>query len=246
MDYKRLIGLTGSLYMLSVTAVADSDALDRVSKSLTDRFPGVTVDSVTETPVAGLYQVSIGATVIYVSGDGRYMLRGKLIDLATGRDLTESVFAGLRLEQLAAVPEKKMIIYEPKGETKHGITTFTDIDCPYCRRMHKEMPVLNGSGVRVRYLLYPRTGAGSLSYKKAVAVWCADNQQAEMDLAKAGQMPTMQECENPVSEHMALAERLGLSGTPMTITDTGERIMGYVPADELVRRLAAAKAAGPR
>jgi hypothetical protein len=38
---------------------------------------------------------------------------------------------------------------------------------------------------------------------------------------------------------MQLANRLGLSGTPMTITDSGERLDGYLPANSLVARLEA-------
>lgn len=46
-------------------------------------------------------------------------------------------------------------------------------------------------------------------------------------------MPKRRECKNPIAEHMAIARDLGLQGTPMTITDTGERLMGYVPVAKL-------------
>ncbi len=216
---------------------------EQITSQLYERLPGIVIRDVGKTPIDGIYQVSLDKGVIYISSDGRYVFNGKLIDLELGRDLTELVVARQRLEQLAAVPESDMIIYEPRGDTTHTITTFTDVDCPYCRKMHREMSQLNDAGVRVRYLLYPRTGVGSPSYKKAVSVWCADDQRVEMDLAKAGETPKARECPNPVNEHIALGQRLGLTGTPMTITDTGERIVGYVPAQELVRRLETTKLA---
>ena len=44
-------------------------------------------------------------------------------------------------EMLASMPEKSMIIFEPQGETKYTVTTFTDIDCGYCRKLHApELP----------------------------------------------------------------------------------------------------------
>ncbi len=230
-------------WTFSGNAVAETNQLERISQQLNKRLPGIVIRDVGETPVDGIYQVSLDNGVIYVSGDGRYVFNGKLIDLEMGRDLTESVVAQQRLEQLDTVPESNMIIYEPTGDTRHTITTFTDVDCPYCRKMHNEMSQLNDAGVRVRYLLYPRTGVGSPSYKKAVSVWCAKDQRAEMDLAKAGGTPKSRECPNPVNEHMALGQRLGLTGTPMTITDTGSRIVGYVPALELVRNLETTKLA---
>ncbi len=103
--------------------------------------------------------------------------------------------------------------------------------------MHAEMDELNAKGVRVRYMLYPRAGFPSVSYDKAVSVWCAPDQQAEMTFAKSGAMPEERECPNPIEQHMALAQRLGLRGTPFTITDTGRVIAGYMPASELVESL---------
>ena len=90
-------------------------------------------------------------------------------------------------------------------------------------------------------MLYPRTGVDSPSYDKAVSVWCAEDRNEELTVAKRGIDPPMRVCENPVKEHMALARQLGLTGTPMTITDTGEQIMGYLPADEMLTKLRAAR-----
>jgi thiol:disulfide interchange protein DsbC len=107
--------------------------------------------------------------------------------------------------------------------------------------MHREMALLNRMGIRVRYMLFPRTGVASPSYEKAVSVWCAEDQQTAMTEAKAGAIPEIQVCDNPVREHMALARRLGLRGTPYSITDTGRAIGGYVPAPNLYESLEADK-----
>jgi len=231
---------TGLMILGARTPLAE-DTPEALGRLLAERLPGVGVEHIKPSPIPGLYQVSFAGGVLYVSEDGRYVVSGRIIEWATGRDLTEAVLGERRLALLAGMPESKMIRFEAAGEAKHTLTTFTDVDCPYCRRMHAEMPALNRSGVRVRYLLFPRTGVGSPSYKKAVSVWCAEDRHAEMTLAKRGETPTPRDCEHPVDEHMRLAEALGITGTPMTITDTGERIMGYVPAPELLRRLEAAK-----
>jgi thiol:disulfide interchange protein DsbC len=86
-------------------------------------------------------------------------------------------------------------------------------------------------------MLFPRAGVTSQSYEKAVSVWCSDDPQGELTKAKNGATPELRECENPVREQMALARRLGLQGTPYTITDTGRAIGGYVPAPELLESL---------
>ncbi|MGK0170216.1 MAG: thiol:disulfide interchange protein DsbC [Gammaproteobacteria bacterium] len=83
--------------------------------------------------------------------------------------------------------------------------------------------------VRVRYLLYPRAGIPSASYDKTVSVWCAENQHDAMERAKTGEPPVQCDCDTPIAEHMALAQRLPLKGTPFIVTETGRMIRGYVP-----------------
>jgi len=225
-----------SLALLAATlatgALAQTE-LDRLKKSLATRLPAAALGELAPSPLTGLYELTLPGQVVYVSADGRYLVSGRIIDLETREDLTERVLATQRLRTIEAVPEKKMIVFEAKGEPRHTITTFTDIDCPYCRKMHAEVDDLNAKGVRVRYMLFPRTGFPSPSYDKAVSVWCAPDQQAEMTRAKGGATPEKRECPNPVEEHMALARRLGLQGTPFTITDTGRVISGYMPAPKL-------------
>ena len=234
-----------ALSTLVGTAQADGPE-DTVRKVFMQRFPDATIDHLAETPIAGVYEVGLGSRVFYVSGDGRYVFNGKLIDLETRENLTDGYLSKVRMKTLAEYDESRMIIFEPEGEAKHTITTFTDVDCGYCRKMHAEIDSYVDLGIRVRYMLYPRAGVESKSYEKAVSVWCAENQQAELTHAKTGAVPERRTCENPVTEHMSVAQQLGLRGTPMTITDTGEQIMGYMPAKELFAQMEVAGTAASR
>lgn len=219
-----------------MAAVAQTE-LDQLKERLAARLPASTLGKLAPSPLDGIYELNLPGQVVYVSADGRYLISGRIIDLETREDLTERVLAKQRVSALEAMSDDRMIVFDAKEELRHTITTFTDIDCPYCRKMHAEMDELNARGVRVRYMLYPRAGFPSVSYDKAVSVWCAPDQQAEMTLAKRGVMPEKRECQNPIQEHMALAQRLGLRGTPFTITDTGRIISGYTPAAKLVESL---------
>jgi thiol:disulfide interchange protein DsbC len=227
-----LIGCT-----LATGLFAAEDEIDTLRATLAKRLPDVTPDSIAPSPVPGLYELVIGTQVVYITGDGRLALQGRLLDLEQGTDLTEPVISAARLKQLASMPEEKMVIFEPEGEVKHTLTTFTDIDCPYCRRLHAEMDQRNASGIRVRYLLYPRAGPNTESFRKAVDVWCAEDRNEAMTRAKAGQPVPRGDCANPVLEHMQLGVQLGLTCTPYSITETGETVSGYAPAPELAARL---------
>ena len=188
------------------------------------------------TPVQGLYQVSIGPMVVYMTADGRYLMIGKMIDLQNQLDLTAEAKAKAVKKALAKVPEQSMIIYPAKGAQKHVITVFTDIDCPYCHKLHQEIPKLNAAGVTVRYLAYPRAGIGSQSYDKAVSVWCASDRNQAMDQAIAGQV-TPKTCQHTVDNQFELAQVFEVTGTPTIILDTGRVIPGFVPAEKLIQVL---------
>lgn len=53
---------------------------------------------------------------------------------------------------------KRHDVYTPEGKTRHTITVFTDIDCPYCSKLHPEMDRYLRAGIKVRYLAYSRSG----------------------------------------------------------------------------------------
>ena len=233
-----LLGLLYAAFSGTVAAAENVEA--ELAESVSKQFPGSNIEHVAPSPIPGIYEVSVGGELIYVTPDAQFAFVGRLFDLHNQADLSEPVRAQLRVKSLDAVPESQMVIFEPVGGTKYTITTFTDVDCPYCRKMHSEIDQLTAAGVRVRYLLFPRTQVGSPSYLKAVSVWCAEDRNSAMTRAKQGENLEERACPNPVDEHIALAKRLGLTGTPMTITEFGERLNGYVQADQLVARLQAA------
>ena len=118
---------------------------------------------------------------------------------------------------------------------EHTVTIFTDVDCGYCRKLHREMASYNDLGIRVRYLMFPRAGVNSESFNTAVSVWCADDQQTAMTRAKLGKSIEAKTCANPIAEQYSLGQQLGVRGTPSIILDNGEMVPGYVPAARLVQ-----------
>jgi thiol:disulfide interchange protein DsbC len=52
-------------------------------------------------------------------------------------------------------------------------------------------------------------------------------------------------CDNPVREHMALADKLGVNATPTLILEDGSLISGYIPPDRMSAMLDQMVAAKP-
>lgn len=219
--------------LFSGAGLADS-ATDKanIRKALGD----VPLESVTATAIPGLYEVVAGTNIVYVSADGRYMLQGELVDLKTHTSLTEPRRRAAQQIALESVGEDRMVVYAPE-KVKHTITVFTDIDCGYCRKLHSEIDQYLAEGIKVRYLMYPRAGVDSDSYRKAVAVWCSEDRNASLTKSKAGKPIEMKTCDNPVKEHMELAGMLGLRGTPLIVLEDGQIQPGYVPAKRLAQML---------
>jgi thiol:disulfide interchange protein DsbC len=141
---------------------------------------------------------------------------------------------------MLALNEDDMIIYEAEGERKATITVFTDVDCPYCRKLHAEIAEMNRLGIAVRYLAYPRTGLLDSSTglptettTKMISTWCAEDRKAMLTSAKRGGDIPVIECDSPVEEQYQLGREVGVTGTPALVLEDGTILPGYVPAATL-------------
>ena len=241
--FKKMFGIVVIILGLSGVQAVAGDEVAAINKVLQHLIPGSTPDRIAESVIPGLYVVSYGPDVLYISKDGRYVLEGDLLNTQTRENLTESMRSTARLKLLNAVDPKSMIIYAPK-QVKHTVTVFTDVDCTFCRKLHSQMADYNKHGIAIRYLAFPRTGVNTESYYKAVSVWCSPDRKAALTRAKLGQPLKRVTCDNPVRQQMALADRLGVNATPTLILEDGSLISGYIPPDRMSKmldRLASAK-----
>lgn len=217
------------------TATSDvpSDVLNGIRTKLEEQLPGIGISSINSTQISGIYELITDGQIYYIDESAEYLLDGSLIQLSDRANLTESRLGGIHMALIQEIGEENMLIYEPEEASTRSITVFTDISCGYCRKLHAELDTLLEEGVRVRYLLFPRAGLGSQAHKDLESVWCADNPQEAMDNAKAGGEIDPKSCSNPIEQHVGLAERVGLRGTPLIYTDSGDKIPGYREASDI-------------
>lgn len=234
---------TKSIELASASIAADTQnaVADKaeILKHLNDRYKAVfksAPDEIIESSIPNVYQLRKGTRVIYLSADGKYFLKGDMIDADTRENLTEVAKRSVRKEMLFS-QDNKPIEFKAKDE-KHVLTVFTDIDCPYCVKLHREVPALNEKGITIKYLMFPRAGIGSASYKKTVSVWCADDNRQALTDAKNRKTVDTRTCENPVSAQYFLGQKVGVTGTPALVTSSGRLIPGYMPAEKLLAMLA--------
>ncbi|HET8800606.1 MAG TPA: DsbC family protein [Marinobacter sp.] len=240
MNVKQVVAIIGLLAGLSGMSVANAgEAEDRIAKRLTEAVPGLKVTSVRESEAKGLYEVrSNNGDTIYSTADGQYLFTGDLLKLTDGgiANVTEAGRAEQRRELMASAGVEDAIRFPAKNE-KAVIDVFTDIDCPYCRKLHDEVSELNEYGITVNYYAFPRSGPNTPSFSKYVSVWCADDQQSAMNAAKGGRSVPQATCDNPVLEQYQLGGRIGVTGTPAIVLEDGTMVRGYVPARKLAEGL---------
>jgi thiol:disulfide interchange protein DsbC len=231
-----LSGLALAVLLFAVTAMAADPAA--IEERLSTLVPATAEVSIAETPVPGIMEVRIDSEILYMSDDGRYLFQGRVIDLDTQIDITDAAMAGVRKEQLAELDSDDFVTFGTE-DADYDILVFTDPDCGFCRRLHEKMDEYLEQGIRINYLAFPRAGEGSQTYNKMVSVWCADDRQAAMDVAKTGGTPRAATCDNPVMDQYRLGQSLGVTGTPSLVTFDGDIIPGYVPPEQLRERLQA-------
>jgi thiol:disulfide interchange protein DsbC len=211
-----------------------------VKKGLQNAMPGLQVTSVEVSEIGGLYRVTTAANeVLFVNEAGTHFVSGDMYALKKGglENISEQKRESVRIQQISSVVGNDKIIFPAKGETKAKIAVFTDIDCGYCRKLHREIPQLNEMGIEVSYLAYPRAGVGSESYQKYVSAWCADDKLGALTLAKNGKSIPAKNCSNPVADQYRLGQTMGISGTPAIVLEDGRLIPGYLNAEKLGRAL---------
>ena len=239
-----LVSLAFLLFAGTVPAATtgDDQELEQVRNKITAMFPDINREEVVPSPIKGMYAISKGTIVAYISADGRYLLQGDIIDLQTQRNVTEDSRTESRKLIMDKVAADNFITFSPK-KVDYSVVVFTDIDCTYCRRLHRQIQEYLDQGIEVRYLLYPRNGPQTDSWKKAADVWCAKDRNTALTAAKMDQKFETRPCNSDsITTIFALGQDIGLRGTPAIVFADGTLVAGYLPAAQLRKSLDSAAA----
>ncbi|HHJ1579303.1 TPA: thioredoxin fold domain-containing protein [Pseudomonas aeruginosa] len=232
-----------ALGLMSTLALADN-ADQNIRKTLQALQPDLPIDSIASSPLQGLYQVQLkGGRVLYASADGQFVMQGYLYQVKDGKpvNLTEKAESQAIAKAINGVPASEMVVYPAKGQAKAHITVFTDTTCPYCQKLHAEVPDLTEQGIEVRYMAFPRQGPQSAGDKQLQAVWCAKEPTKAMDAMMNGKEVKSSECKNPVDKQFQMGQMVGVQGTPAIVLANGQLLPGCQPAKQLAKLALEAK-----
>jgi thiol:disulfide interchange protein DsbC len=238
------ITLTACALWLMLAAIPASAQEAAIRKSLSERLPNLPkVDEVTKLPIAGLWEVRIGADIFYTDEQGQYLIQGELIDLRARTNLTKQRIDKLTAFDFDKLPLKDAIaIKQGKGTRKMAV--FVDPNCGYCKRFERD--VSNLKDVTVYIYLYPILGADSQT--KSRDIWCAKNPVlAWRDWMLANKQPSSApaKCDiAAIDRNVELGRRHRVDGTPATVFEDDSRLPGAVPGEQLEKQLVQAARKG--
>jgi thiol:disulfide interchange protein DsbC len=252
--FLRVSILLLSFFWINASFAVDTQPITPATSAKVLNSLGMPSGDVSNSPVPGFYQVEAPRQpVLYVSTDGKYIFAGTLYGMTDKGpvDLLQAEKQPKRKDLLDAAAREDQIIFAAQGKTKTHIYVFTDVDCGYCQKLHREVPELNAMGIEVRYLAYPRAlsnpavmqdamrgGMQSETYKKMVQAWCADDRQTAMTALKDRKTISDKVCsDHPVLEQYELGSLIGVTGTPAIVFADGTFQPGYVHAANLAKML---------
>jgi thiol:disulfide interchange protein DsbC len=223
--------------------VDSSQQVSRVTKypeleaRLKTVIPDHPIDDIRPSPIPGVFAVISGRSIIYVDASGKYVINGHLFDAATKQDLSVEAIAEVNRVDTRILPLADSFS-EVKGNGKRQLYVFSDPDCPYCKKLETEFPKL--TDVTIHVFLFPLVSLHPNAKKNAIAVWCSqDRQRAWNDKMTADVVPPAASCDNPVDRNLALAEKLGINGTPTLIFEDGKMVPGALSAARIDAMLGA-------
>jgi thiol:disulfide interchange protein DsbC len=230
--------LAASLFTLSQFAMADEASL---KKAIEAAYPKFKVESVIKTPYPGLYEVFMGGQIIYTDEKLSFLIaEGRLVDPKTKRDIT-----GERMEELTKIDFNSLPLDQAikvvKGNGSRKLVVFSDVDCPYCKRLEQN-ELTNVTDVTIYTFLYPLVQLHPDSAAKSKSIWCAGNRvKAWNDWIFNNELPAKSgNCEVPIEKIGELAKKIGVTSTPTLIFADGKRMMGAQPYKEIEKYMQAA------
>jgi len=231
--------LTTMGLLMSVTGLVRADAVtDKLKTVLQNRLgPDDTIQSVSKSPIPGLYEVNLGQQIIYSDANGDYLLLGDLVETKTRTNLTQQRLSDLNRIKFDTLPLANAIKVV-KGNGSRKIAVFSDPNCPYCKRFEATLRDVNN--VTVYTFLFPILSPDSTA--KSKSIWCASDRAKSWESwmidhkapAGSGQCDT-----TALDKNLALGHQLNVDGTPTVFLVDGSRLPGAIEADELEKRLSA-------
>ena len=224
--------LACSIALLTGLANAQSD--QQVRSELQKKLgTNAKIKSVSASPIPGIYEVLVGNEIFYTDANSKYLIQGEVIELATGKNITEQRQADLNRIKWSELNPSNALKFV-RGNGSRQMAVFSDPNCGYCKRLDKSLQQLDN--VTIYTYLIPILSPDSAL--KSKQIWCsADPQKTYIDWMINGIIPSgKSDCSTPLDKNMAFAKTYGITGTPTIFFTDGSRFPGAVQITDIEKK----------
>ena len=224
------------LLCLSLCNISMAQSTDKIKSELQKQFGSkIQIKSITPSPIPGIYEVVANSSIIYVDAQAKFFIQGSITDLKTGSNITEAREEEINRIQFSDLPLQDAVKYV-RGDGSRKLAVFADPNCGYCKALEKTFQ--NIDNITVYTFLIPILSADSGT--KSKAIWCSSDPSKTWVSWMTSQtpLPTKTDCTNPLDKNLALAKKLGISGTPAIFFTDGYRFPGAASKDDIEKKLA--------
>ncbi|MGH8730558.1 MAG: DsbC family protein [Burkholderiales bacterium] len=236
MTIRALTVIISTILLISGVASADESA---IRSEIARKFPNATVESVIKTQHLGLYEVVVDGQLFYADENFNYLIDGSIIDTNSMTNITaarQKDLEELKLRKLAFPFEQlpfEMAIKKVKGNGSRKMAVFSDPDCPFCRRLERDLAKLDN--VTIYIFLYPLVELHPKAPDVSRAIWCSGERvKAWDDYMLNGVVPKAAgTCANPVDKLVEFGKSKRITGTPTIFFADGKRVPGAIPVAQI-------------
>jgi thiol:disulfide interchange protein DsbC len=223
---KKKMLLSMLVWAMLLWCVGSANAESDVEKTLKSSFPDIAFDSVNQSPIKGIYEVTEGKRILYFAPEEGIIIAGNMFD-KTKKNLTAN-----RLEQIAAkfnediarkaknLPLNKAV---KTGKGKHIVIEFTDPDCPFCRNAAK---FFESRTDVTKYTFFTPLPMHPDATNKVRYILCQKDKAKAFDEVMKGKIDGQkyQTCKNAevdelIKIHESEGAKLSVSSTPFFVID---------------------------
>jgi thiol:disulfide interchange protein DsbC len=230
-----LLVCTGLIFSTQIQAQAEQQIKVDIQKKL---GASVKVKSVSPAPVSGLYEVLVGNEIFYTDTAGKYLFQGEIIELATGKNITEQRQNDLNRIKWSDLNQSNAF-KTVRGNGNRQLAVFSDPNCGYCKRLEKSLLQLDN--ITIYTYLIPILSPDSAL--KAKQMWCSsDPSKSYIEWMVNGVSPSgKSDCATPLDKNLAFAKTYGITGTPTLFFTDGSRFPGAVQITDIEKKFSSLK-----
>jgi thiol:disulfide interchange protein DsbC len=229
--------------LMAVPATAQTPAPDMQALSaVVERLVGAKVESIAPSPIAGLFEVIVNGSILYIDSTGTHLVDGQVVEVATRTSVTALRKQAYEIASMPVLDIKQLDLADAiktvNGRELPGrvLVTFEDPRCGFCKRLHQ---TLNAVPDLVLYT-FPVSFLGPQSRAMNEAIWCAADRSKAWNEVMKDVPPAMDapKCDlQALDRNTELASKYRVSGTPTMFTPGGMRIAGAVGAPAIEQAL---------